>query len=149
MTYLASFIAGFVSTLTFHQGALALLHMAGLTPRAPYVMSPTWPFHIPAVVSLAFWGGVWALVLSCAIGRHWRPSAYWTAWVALGAVMPTLVALFIVFPLKGMPVAGGWSPEIVGGALLLNGLWGFGVALLLRGVEWLSARAAPAPRSKG
>ena len=42
------------------------------------------------------------------------------------------VALLVVFPLKGMPVAGGWDPKILVGALLLNGAWGIGVAVLMR-----------------
>jgi hypothetical protein len=31
-----------------------------------------------------------------------------------------------------MPVAGGFDPKILIGALILNGAWGFGVALLMR-----------------
>jgi hypothetical protein len=142
MNYLTAFVAGFLSTLVFHQGALAILHAAGLTTRAPYSTTPMWPFHVPAVVSLAFWGGVWAVVLWRFIDRSRAPWAYWIAWVGLGAILPSAVAWFVVFPLKGMPLAGGWSPEVIAGALLLNGAWGFGVALLLRGVDWLRSRAA-------
>jgi hypothetical protein len=47
-------------------------------------------------------------------------------------VLPSVVALFVVMPLKGMPVAAGGDPKIVAGALLLNGTWGLGTALLLR-----------------
>jgi hypothetical protein len=137
MRYLTAFVAGFLSTLVFHQGALAALHAAGLTTHAPYVTTPTSPFHLPAVVSLAFWGGVWAVVLWRFIGRSRPRWAYWTAWIGLGAILPSLAAWFVVLPLKGLPVAAGWSLEVVLGALLLNGVWGFGVALLLRGVEWL------------
>jgi hypothetical protein len=132
MTDLKAFIAGFVSALVFHQGTLALLYAEGLTGRAPYVATATWPFHVPAVVSLAFWGGLWALALWRLVGRFKTPRGYWTAWIVLGAVLPSLVAWFIVLPLKGTAVAGGWSVETVAGALLLNGAWGFGVALLLR-----------------
>ena len=42
------------------------------------------------------------------------------------------MALFIVFPLKAMPVAGGWDPRIIMRALILNGAWGLGVALFIR-----------------
>jgi hypothetical protein len=42
------------------------------------------------------------------------------------------VALFVVFPLKGMPMAGGWDPKVIVGALILNGAWGLGCALILR-----------------
>jgi hypothetical protein len=40
MRIVKPFIAGFVATLVFHQGVLALLHVVGATPRAPFVMTP-------------------------------------------------------------------------------------------------------------
>lgn len=135
MEYLKAFIAGFVSTLVFHQGMLAVLHRAGLWPNAPFAMTPTAPFRVPAVLSLAFWGGLWGIALWLALAGTAAP-AYWVLAVVLGALGPSIVALFVVFPLKGMPVAGGWDPKIIGGALILNGAWGFGVALLM----WLLAR---------
>jgi hypothetical protein len=128
---LKSFLAGFLSTLIFHQGLLALLHAAGATDRRPYAVTPTPPFGVPAVISLAFWGGVWGILLWLAI-RSAVGTAYWLLATVLGAVAPSIVALFVVFPLKGQPVAGGWQPAILVGALLLNGAWGFGVALFLR-----------------
>jgi hypothetical protein len=45
------------------------------------------------------------------------------------------MALFVVFPLKGMGVAGGWNPKIIVGALILNGAWGLGDALVM---SWMS-----------
>jgi hypothetical protein len=38
-------------------------------------------------------------------------------------------------PLKGMPIAGGWDPKLIVGALILNGAWGVGMALLLRAMR--------------
>jgi hypothetical protein len=35
-------------------------------------------------------------------------------------------------PLKAMPMAGGWDPRLIIGALILNGAWGLGVALFIR-----------------
>lgn len=144
--YLAAFIAGFVSTLTFHQGVIAILHAAGVSARTAYVMTPTWPFHFPAVISLALWGGVWAIVLLYAITHSPARHTYGAAWVAFGATVPTLVALYVVFPLKGMPPVTVWSPEVVGSALLLNGMWGVGVTVLMGSVQWLSSRTAPVAR---
>jgi hypothetical protein len=40
MIYLKAFIAGFASTLVFHQGLLWLLHAGGFSPRAPWNMTP-------------------------------------------------------------------------------------------------------------
>lgn len=131
MEYFAAFIAGFVSTLVFHQGAQAALHAAGGWPKPAFAMTPTEPLRVPAVLSLAFWGGLWGVALWLVI--EGAPALqYWLLAVILGALAPTVVALFIVFPLKGLPVAGGGDPKIIVGALILNGVWGFGVALLLR-----------------
>lgn len=131
MEMIKAFIAGFVSTLVFHQGALAVLYAAGMSPKAPFAMTATAPFHVPAVISLAFWGGLWGIVLWLAI-RGASDLRYWTLAAVLGALGPSIVALFVVFPLKGMPMAGGWDPKIIVGALILNGAWGLGVALLMR-----------------
>jgi hypothetical protein len=132
MNALKAFFAGFLSTLIFHQGMLAILHAAGKTPRAPFAMDPTKPFHVPAVISLAFWGGVWGILLWLVIRGSQGSWLYWALALVLGAIAPSIVALFVVFPLKGQPVAGGWRPDILLGALLLNGAWGIGVALFLR-----------------
>jgi hypothetical protein len=48
-----------------------------------------------------------------------------------GAIVPTLAAWFVVAPLKGLPVAGGGRPAAIATGLLVNGAWGFGVAVLL------------------
>jgi hypothetical protein len=131
MLLLRAFIAGFLSTLIFHQGLLGLLHAGGFSPRTPYSFAPAGPLHIPSVLSLAFWGGIWAIGLGFVL-RDLNGANYWLSWTIAGAVGPSVVALFVVFPLKGMPIAGGWDPKIIIGALLLNAAWGIGVALLLR-----------------
>lgn len=132
MRTVVAFVAGFVSTLVFHQGLLALLHLAGKTPRPAYVMTPTWPLHVPQVVSLAFWGGVWGVLLWLAIRPFDGSWKYWGLALVLGALAPSIVAFFVVYPLKGQPVAGGWQTALLVGALILNGAWGLGTALFLR-----------------
>jgi hypothetical protein len=131
MIYLKAFIAGFVSTLVFHQGVLWLLYAGGFSPRAPWNMTPVPPLHAPAVISLAFWGGLWGIVLWALIGGS-GGSAYWIKALVIGALGPSVVAWFVVMPIKGLDAAGGWGPKIVVGALLLNGAWGIGTALLIR-----------------
>lgn len=130
MDILKAFIAGFGATLIFHQGALAMLYSVGLSAKPPFPMTATAPFKVPAVLSLAFWGGLWGIALSLLL--HDMVTVYYLALaMAFGALAPSIIALFVVFPLKGMPVAGGWDPKIIGGALIVNGAWGFGTALLL------------------
>lgn len=131
MRYLLAFLAAFLATLVFHQGLLGLLHMAGASPRAPFSTTPTGPLHVPQWLSLAFWGGVWGIPLLLAIGRL-NGASYWLAAIVFGALLPSIIALFLVMPLKGMPVAGGWDRKLIIGALLLNGAWGLGTALFLR-----------------
>lgn len=130
MIHFKAFFAGFVSTLIFHQGLLAVLHHLAGAP-APYNLATTAPLGVPAVMSLAFWGGVWGWPIAWLI-RGARGATYWWRAIVAGALGPSSVALFIVFPLKGMAVAGGWDPKIIVGALLLNGAWGLGLALILR-----------------
>jgi hypothetical protein len=132
MVWLKAFLAGFFSTLVFHQGLLAILHAAGATPRAPYSMERTAPLGVPAVLSLAFWGGVWGILLWLVIAGAQGSPRYWLVALLVGAVAPSFVALLIVLPLKGQPAGGGWKPAIVVGALLLNGAWGLGVAAFMR-----------------
>jgi hypothetical protein len=138
--HVKAFVAGFVSTLIFHQGIFGLLHVADPRVPAPFDMTATAPFQVPSVISLAFWGGVWGIVL-WAIIKNMQGAKYWIYALVIGAVGPSVVAWFVVMPLKGMPVMGGWNPMIFVGALIVNLAWGFGVALLMRGMN----RLMPAP----
>ena len=131
MNHHKAFIAGFISTLVFHQGLLWLLYVGGVSPRTPWDLTAVPPLHVPAVISLAFWGGLWGIVL-WALMRTSHGGAYWAKALVIGALGPSLVAWFVVMPLKGMGPAGGWDPKIIVGALLLNGAWGVGVAVLMR-----------------
>ena len=110
MTHVKSFIAGFLSALLFHQGLLYVLYAAGVSPRAPFDMTATVPLGVPAVFSLAFWGGVWGIVLWVLIRRS-RGASYWVRAAVIGAIGPSVIAWFVVMPLKGMGIAGGWDPK--------------------------------------
>ena len=136
MTHLKAFAAGFISTLAFHQGMLGLFYVLGVFPRAPFALTPTEPLGIPSVISLAFWGGVWGVALWPII-KNAVGTAFWLRCLVLGAIGPTAVALFIVFPMKGMAFAAGWDPKIIIGALILNGAWGLGLGLLMRALRKL------------
>ena len=129
-----AFVTGAASVLVFHQGVLELLYLAGVIPFVPYSMKPTAPLGVPAVVSAAFWGGVWGIIMIAALGRRLAGARYWTAALVFGAVLPTLVALVVVLPLKGQPMGGGWDPAHIGIGLLVNGAWGLGTALMLQGL---------------
>lgn len=127
----AGFIAGALAVLTFHQGMLALLHAAGVTPAAPYNMAPTPPLGVPQVLSSAFWGGVWGVVFATLVwsGRDSRRD--WIAAVLFGAIALTLVAWFVVAPLKQRPLAGGGVPAAMLTGILVNAAWGVGTMVVL------------------
>jgi len=124
------FVSGAASVLVFHQGAAALLYALELTTRAPYSMQPTSPLGVPQIWSIAFWGGVWGAILAATFGRL-DGARLLAAALVFGAVFPTLVAWFIVFPMKGMPVGNGWQPASMLTGVLVNGAWGIGTAFFL------------------
>ena len=126
------FAAGFLSVLVFHQGMVALLHATGAVSNAPFSMRPTRPLGIPQMWSLAFWGGVWAIALSWVEPRFPRGAAYWVLGLLFGAIGPSLVAWFVVLPLKGGAVAAGWHVSRLAVGLAVNGAWGLGCVLLFR-----------------
>ena len=126
------FIAGAAATLVFHQGMLTCLHMAGLSPNMPFALQPTQPFGLPQVWSLAFWGGVWGIAFVWIVGHLPQGRLYWADAVIFGAVVPTLIAWFVVDPLKGLPLGNGWHAAGIATALIVNAAWGLGTGLFLR-----------------
>jgi hypothetical protein len=127
---LAGFVAGAISVLLFHQGAAALLHALDFTPRAPYSMNATAPFGVPQIWSIAFWGGAWGIVLAAALARL-HGAALVAAATLFGAILPTLVAWFLVAPLKGQPMAAGFVPAAMMIGPIVNAAWGLGTGLAL------------------
>ena len=125
------FIAGFIAVLIFHQGLWYLFEVAGFTPftRPAWALDPIPPFGVPSVISKAFWGGVWAAALA-PLFSNLRGPAYWASWIIVASLAPTLVAFFVVPPLKGAALPLLW-PGLPAG-LAINAFWGFGTALLLR-----------------
>ncbi|HEX2061974.1 MAG TPA: hypothetical protein VHK90_14630 [Thermoanaerobaculia bacterium] len=127
MRWLKWFIAGALAVPLFHQVALWILNATGVIDRAPFAMAPTEPFGVPTVISLSFWGGVWGVILGALLTRT-RASAYWIMAIVVGAVAPTLVAAFVVAPLKGQPMGGNIRMLVMG--LTVNAAWGLGTALI-------------------
>ena len=128
------FIAGFIATLIFHQPVLWLLHQAGLSPRAPYNMKPVPPLDVPSVLSLAFWGGVWGIIMIFALAKSWKGSAYYLTATLFGAIVPTLASWFISAPLHNQPAAVP-KPSLMLLGFTINAAWGLGTALLYRAME--------------
>ena|SRR5581483_6117235 len=126
---LLGFVAGFLATIIFHQITLELLHLGGLTPRGAWSMQPVPPFGVPSVLSLSFWGGVWGIILVLIFARV-RGAWYWIGAIVFGAIFPTLVAAFVVAPLKHQTMPHTAAMAILG--LTVNGAWGLGTAVFYR-----------------
>lgn len=126
-----AFAAGFIAVLALHQPMLALLSAAGITQAAPYATKAVGPLGVPQFISAAFWGGVWGMVLHAA-SRRWPAGAgFLLKCLLFGMIFPTLVAWFIVAPLKGMPMAGGFKAGSIITGLCVNAAWGLGAGMLL------------------
>ncbi len=127
----AAFFAGFLAVVVFHQGAVAALNALGLLPGGfvPWSMDPLPPFGVPTLISKAFWGGLWAILISVLL-RGTRGGTYWGLWTVLGGLLLPLVAIFIVPMLKGKPMPDFFA--VMPPYALINGVWGFGAALILR-----------------
>jgi len=122
-----AFLAGFLATLVFHQIALAILHAAHFTDRAPWPMKAVPPFGVPQVISLAFWGGVWGIVMVLLLAKT---RMFLLASTIFGAILPTLVAGLVIAPLRHQPIPH--SGKMIALGLIVNAAWGLGTALLYR-----------------
>lgn len=126
------FVAGFLATITFQQIGIWVLHAVGVIPFTAWTTAPRPPFGVPAVISLSFWGGVWGILF--VLIERWLarvPGGYWVGTTLFGAIVPTLVLMFVVFPLRGQPVGAGFAPNLIITFVIVHGLWAFGTAVFL------------------
>lgn len=123
------FSAGAIAVLVFHQGLAEIFDLAGIGRQLAFRLQPTWPFGIPALVSLSFWGAMYGVVFALLQPRFRRP--LWQAGIAMGLIAGVLT-LFVALPLKGTLIAHGGAVWPIARTLLLTSFWGLGVGLLLR-----------------
>src|SRR5258706_8532194 len=96
MPIIGAFVAGVVAVLVFHQVALWVLHLFGLLPNVAYNFSgSTKPLGVPPVLSSAFWGGLWAILMLWLMRGRSGAGAWWFA-LLFGAIVVTLAAWFAV-----------------------------------------------------
>jgi hypothetical protein len=127
---LIGFVAGALAILAFHQVALKVLTDLGRMKATTFSMAPTKPFGVPTIVSQAFWGGLWGVAAILIVPR--LPGAFGgpLGWVLFVAIVPTVVNWFVVMPLKGSPVGGGFKMPSVVLVPLVYAWWGFGMWLI-------------------
>jgi len=127
-----AFIAGALSVAIFQFGMAELLNRAGLAKVATWPMQAVPPFGVPQTVSYMFWGGLWGILMLPVLRSVGRGLGYWLTAILLGAVVVSAVLLFIVFPLKGRPLAAGWNMQAWATIGALHAAFGLGVAAILR-----------------
>lgn len=137
---LIGFAAGFIAVLTFHQIVILLMWAGGIVPNPPYSFAPRGPLSVPTVLSLAFWGGVWGIVIAAIAETKpgWPPVLIG---LFVGAVLCVLVGYTLVAGLRGEPMMGGWNPARWWRSIVINGVWGLGAGWLY---GLMARRTAPA-----
>jgi hypothetical protein len=128
---ISCFAAGFISVLVFQMGAWSIMTAFDLMPQ-PFGYAPTKPLGVPQIWSFAFWGGIWGIVYGALEQRFPDGPMYYVAAFLFGAIAPVLVLWFIVFPLKGAPVAAGWDVARMIKQVIFHGCFGLGLGVLLK-----------------
>jgi hypothetical protein len=138
MLVLGGFVGGSLAALTFHQVVWAVFAALGAIPAGnpAWPVDAVWPFGVPRIVSIMFWGGVWGVPLMMILRRYRTAPAYWIAATLFGGLLVAAVAMCIVLPLRGLPFAGGFAPGTLAGAFLINAAWSLGAAWILRRLRW-------------
>jgi hypothetical protein len=124
----AAVVVGGLAVLVVHQPLVALLHALGSTSMTPYSLRATRPWGIPVFLSLSFWGGIWAIPIVWVLDRLPGRWIYWIGAICLGALPPTLMTWFVIFPLKGLSVRDAGASIGAVNALIVNGVWGLAIA---------------------
>ncbi len=131
-TALVGFVAGALSVLVFHQLGFWIANELGYARAPLYSLRPVPPFGVPAILSLAFWGGLWGMAAAFLVPRLPRPLDGALGWILFAAIVVTLVNWFAVLPLKGAPMGGGFRMPGLVVVPLVYALWGFGMWLIAR-----------------
>jgi len=133
----AGFAAGFLSVLVFSSGTIALYHAGTPVPFSPWSMAPVPPFGVPQTLSAAFFGGLWGVAYAAV--EPWLPARLgWLAGGLVFSVLPLLVLWFVAFPLKGIPVGGGFTAFGMQQGIVLHAVFGLGLAIFFRIIRRLS-----------
>ena len=126
-TAIAGFIAGAVSVLLFHQFGFFIANELGLLKAQLYNMRPVPPLGVPTIISSAFWGGLWGIAGAYVVPRLPAALDGPLGWILFAGIIVTLVNWFIVLPIKGSPIGGGFRMPNVVVVPLVYAFWGFGM----------------------
>lgn len=133
------FIAGAISVIVAHEGAIYVLHAAGYIPTNGWSMTPAIPpWGVPRLVNNVFWGGLWGVLFGLLYERVPGGMA-WLKGLIFGLCI-VLVSNWILLPLIkgqffGQPnqvLFGGWNPQRMLIVLAILGTFGLGLGIAYR-----------------
>lgn len=125
-------VAGALAVLAVHQPVLIALDGMGVLEFSGYPIRPTAPFGVPQIASWCFWGGVWGIIFAMT-SQHFPSGVwYWIAVFVAGAIVLPLVVWFVVQPLRGQPIGGGWETARTTAIIFVHGMWALGTAAILK-----------------
>ena len=142
-TAIAGFIAGALSVLIFHQFGFFIANELGLLKAQLYNMRPVPPLgradnRLAGLLGRPV-GDSRRLHRAAPAGR---PGGL-LGWMLFAGIIVTLVNWFIVLPIKGAPIGGGFRMPGVVVVPLVYAFWGFGMWLIyglvrraLGGAKW-------------
>ena len=126
------FAAGFLSHLIF-QGALGTaLYAMGLVPVLPWSLETVPPLGVPRSLNLGFWAGLWGVVYVLLEHRLTARLNWWAGGLVFGLAFPLLAFWFIVLPLKGAGIGGGFHLDAVPIHIAFHAIFGIGTAIIYR-----------------
>ena len=125
------FLAGSLSNLIFQDGLLGILYAAHVVPALPWSLMPVPPLGVPQSLNLAFWAGLWGMAYALLERRLTALLAWWSGGLVFGFA-PLVVYWFVVLPLKGFGIGGGFHLAMVPLHVALHATFGIGAAIIFR-----------------
>ena len=129
-TALKGFVAGAIAVLVFQQAFIWLLSQFLPLPFKPWNMAIN-GYGVPSVLALAFWGGVWGMLLCALVAPMLRLPALLTGAV-IGGVVPSVWGWTVLAAMKSQPMFAGGKPNLIVMVLLINAVWGIATVALYR-----------------
>lgn len=142
---LLGFVAGFLAHLIFQGAFGSALYAADILPSLPYSLTPVAPLGVPKTLSLGFWAGLWGVGYALLERRITARVGWWLGGLLFGA-LPLAVHWFVVLPLKGAGVGGGFHLAMVPIEIGFHAAFGIGLAILFRSGLVLARRGNAAAR---
>ena len=130
------FVAGFLSHTVFQGAFGSVLYAAGALPALPFSLTPVPPLGVPKSLSLAFWAALWGVVYAV-FERHLSDRFGWLLGGLVFGLAPLAAHWFIVLPLKGAGVGGGFQSSTVPIEIGFHAAFGIGLAVIFKfGIEF-------------